>query len=996
MANLGISNASYYADTSISRLNRQVTESVDKVSSNKANITNGDKTSLVSMDNAFKLDLAATNAAVKNMSVAQAYLSTAISTLDNASAILTKIHELAVLGANGSNSDADNAALNIESEALIDAFHKSMTVAQYKGREVFMDEPKTLSLASGGRSSSVEFGVGKVDYDVLYDYTNPGLTSLSSGVKYEIRRDLSDAEKAAILSRSSNLTEDQLVKGFQFTTDPAPTNNIGDGTITVNPNGTNVHNYAKGSGVQRFDANATANGITADFKEGFLELEISENYELSDNLSLRTAGNITVTDGVVFFTDPNQGNKVIEIGKVDETKNGQNGTILRINFHKDATIPGTSNLTNGDFSQTETEILGYNKTFNTVNRTENRNGFISTLNDKDGNAITMGAIANANRTYKNVTLAYKPGQVGTAGAGTVRAHIQTANVLGVETITNMEIIDGGKDFKANEILLIPAGNGNIAGQEITITGVLNGHTHTLTQANMTNTTQNATWGAGESGFYDFDANGNPAVGADRLQYNQFENKLDNAFNMVANPAGVIRDPETGERTNDVRQYYTFIVQEVTGQTYNGETTLTDQVFNNYTPINETVPKNWTRFLGRVDFGNPFTIAQYPTGTNQAGELTGNVNVENPAPTVDTSGRVQYSVPTPTDAQMAQVAFAGTVNDNAPAPGNVANGMSVTPSGGKLVLNTGQFTFGNTGSYGVLHGPAAVSDEFVGKKGQFLKLDYTASDQGDDYHVAGYIYKVDANGAPISAPIMAFNDTGKSGSGRASVEVPDDATYRFVFIVGTYDESGGKVAGAQMTIDNIVAEDPYTIGTGAIGDVLKAVHFENNANSANPNKTLVAKASDKDGTTVLTDDALINMQNFATTVEPDGPYMIAPSLNFTTQPSEGGTGSAVVLTKKIEVVQDRLNLARTQASSQVAALEEAIDSTTDLRSQFALGSGTLSDLNFSIETVNLTRRQMQHDVASSVLAQANKTQSSLVSLVDGSYRTYLNAQFSHLK
>ena len=53
-------------------------------------------------------------------------------------------------------------------------------------------------------------------------------------------------------------------------------------------------------------------------------------------------------------------------------------------------------------------------------------GFISTLNDKDGNAITMGAIANANRTYKNVTLAYKPGQVGTAGAGTVRAHIKNA------------------------------------------------------------------------------------------------------------------------------------------------------------------------------------------------------------------------------------------------------------------------------------------------------------------------------------------------------------------------------------------------------------------------------------------------------------------------------------------------------------------------------------------------------------------------------------------
>ena len=65
MANLGIANASYYADNSISRMNRQVNVSVEKVSSNKANIANGDKSSLVSMDNVLKLDIAATNAAVK-------------------------------------------------------------------------------------------------------------------------------------------------------------------------------------------------------------------------------------------------------------------------------------------------------------------------------------------------------------------------------------------------------------------------------------------------------------------------------------------------------------------------------------------------------------------------------------------------------------------------------------------------------------------------------------------------------------------------------------------------------------------------------------------------------------------------------------------------------------------------------------------------------------------------------------------------------------------
>ena len=152
-----------------------------------------------------------------------------------------------------------------------------------------------------------------------------------------------------------------------------------------------------------------------------------------------------------------------------------------------------------------------------------RNGFISALKDKNGNAITMGAIADANRTYKNVELSYKAGQAGTAGTGTVRAHIQTATVSGVETITNMEIIDGGQNFKANEILVIPARtginfNGNIAGDEITITNVANNHKHTVTQARTTNTFGNQTWGPGESGQYNFDANGAPAVGGNKLAY----------------------------------------------------------------------------------------------------------------------------------------------------------------------------------------------------------------------------------------------------------------------------------------------------------------------------------------------------------------------------------------------------------------------------------------------------------------------------------------------
>ena len=81
-------------------------------------------------------------------------------------------------------------------------------------------------------------------------------------------------------------------------------------------------------------------------------------------------------------------------------------------------------------------------------------------------------------------------------------------------------------------------------------------------------------------------------------------------------------------------------------------------------------------------------------------------------------------------------------------------------------------------------------------------------------------QVNADGSAKSAPIMALNETGTSTTGRASVRVPETGNYRFVFIVGTHDLTGGKLAGADMTIDNIVAEEGFTMNEQAIADLLK--------------------------------------------------------------------------------------------------------------------------------------------------------------------------------
>ena len=56
------------------------------------------------------------------------------------------------------------------------------------------------------------------------------------------------------------------------------------------------------------------------------------------------------------------------------------------------------------------------------------------------------------------------------------------------------------------------------------------------------------------------------------------------------------------------------------------------------------------------------------------------------------------------------------------------------------------------------------------------------------------------------------------------------------------------------------------------------------------------------------------------------------------------------------------------------------SSTDLTSQYAQGVGTISDVNFSMETAHLAKDQVQFDVAAAILAQANKSQEGFMLLV----------------
>ena len=73
-----------------------------------------------------------------------------MATLDAASSLLSR-QELAILGANDTNTTADSNAIDAEAEAIADELHRLLTTSTYKGKDVFVDSAGSELIALGGR-----------------------------------------------------------------------------------------------------------------------------------------------------------------------------------------------------------------------------------------------------------------------------------------------------------------------------------------------------------------------------------------------------------------------------------------------------------------------------------------------------------------------------------------------------------------------------------------------------------------------------------------------------------------------------------------------------------------------------------------------------------------------------------------------------------------------------------------------------------------------------
>ena len=222
MANIGATTAFYKVETSLTRANNEVSKSMERLATGKANANAGDRSSYVAMADTFRLDFVGTKAGIKGASVVMGYLETGMRVLDSASALLSRMQELAVLGANDTNTAADAQAIDAEAEAIADEFHRLMSTSTYKGKDIFVDTANSEYVSMGGRDSEMRFGIGRLEYSNLYlhsdeayidehdDVTNTAeletalsTTTVMAGAEYEVITDITAAADLTLIDQAA-------------------------------------------------------------------------------------------------------------------------------------------------------------------------------------------------------------------------------------------------------------------------------------------------------------------------------------------------------------------------------------------------------------------------------------------------------------------------------------------------------------------------------------------------------------------------------------------------------------------------------------------------------------------------------------------------------------------------------------------------------------------------------------------------------------------------
>lgn len=180
-------------------------------------------------------------------------------------------------------------------------------------------------------------------------------------------------------------------------------------------------------------------------------------------------------------------------------------------------------------------------------------------------------------------------------------------------------------------------------------------------------------------------------------------------------------------------------------------------------VGSTTVPGWTLHAERVKLDGSQTIAGYPTPIDNRAESGSYTDIAN-----------SYT----TELSNASV-----------APGSTKSMMLKSTA---LVVDR----------FGVSHGPYIVSDDLYIPAGESVSFKWRATGDTDTFDVYAYLLNTDTG-----ATTELLNRTGTSLADAtswvsASTQIPNAGNYKFVFVSGSYDFSGGRATGATMFLDDV--------------------------------------------------------------------------------------------------------------------------------------------------------------------------------------------------
>ena len=366
-------------------------------------------------------------------------------------------------------------------------------------------------------------------------------------------------------------------------------------------------------------------------------------------------------------------------------------------------------------------------------------------------------------------------------------------------------------------------------------------------------------------------------------------------------------------------------------------------------------------------------------------------------------------PTPTDPTTApdggteSASGNGTFTSTLSAQTATNSGLSAV-----LVSNLSGVTNSPTqGVGGVLHGPVLFSDTSIPlNQGDTISFEWKAQGGSDAFDVYAYILDTQTGHTE-----ELLNETGTSASDvrqwtTVSHTVTSAGDYKFVFVSGSWDATGGRAAGAQLYIDNVTANSTsYPVLTSnQLSELTSLVSYQN-ATPINASVTINGVAVSS-GPSASVAESSANLEQAIQNLISAGTIQdIALSragneitLRSTTAGSlfsvtDTSQTSSKVLAMRIETptIPDIDISSSDLASSGISAINIAInaiiksrasvgayintlahvgDNISNSMQQTIASRSTIMDADYAIETSHLAKSQIIQQAANAMLVHAN--------------------------